>query len=466
MFRSFRSLAPSRNTQVTDASHGMGSGGRADEPAYTTAFWFAYGANLAMMIAMSLMFRYADFVAFIGGTELHLGWIVGLGMVGSLLMRLAQGVGIDRFGARQIWQISNLGFVLALLGHLWVEQINGPGIFMLRVLYNTSIAGIFGASITYVSRMAPPARLAEVVGTLGTSGFLGMMIGTLLGDWLHAGDTPNRETLDNMFLVAAGLGMLAMVLASFASEGEQRPGRRKSPPMRQLLRRYHAGPLLVMGVVMGFGIGLPQVFLRPFTATLGLHNIALFFWIYAPSAFISRMFMRRLPDRLGVRPTALLGGVLMVVAMLLFMLVRQQWQLALPAIVLGTAHALLFPSIVAGGSTSFPFRYRGLGTTLMLATFDLGVLIGGPTTGLLLEAAERLDLPRYPATFAAVAVLMGTAVSYYAWASRHTGTPRRVADRRRQAASEFHRAAVASQLSGQRLRGRSREDAPVHKTPA
>ena len=45
------------------------------------------------MTAWSLLYRYADFVRLLGGTEFHLGWIVGVGMVGSIFMRLALGRG-------------------------------------------------------------------------------------------------------------------------------------------------------------------------------------------------------------------------------------------------------------------------------------------------------------------------------------------------------------------------------------
>ena len=44
---------------------------------------------------MALMYRYADFVLFLKGDEWNVGLIVGVGMVGSLVMRFFQGFGID-----------------------------------------------------------------------------------------------------------------------------------------------------------------------------------------------------------------------------------------------------------------------------------------------------------------------------------------------------------------------------------
>jgi len=50
----------------------------------------------------------------------------------------------------------------------------------------------------------------------------------------------------------------------------------------------------------------------------------------------------------------------------------------LPGVFAGIAHAVLFPSVTAQGSHAFPNRYRGLGTTVMLAMLDLGALVGAP----------------------------------------------------------------------------------------
>ncbi len=49
---------------------------------YDRSFWLAHAANTLVAVAAGLNYRYADFVTFLGGSELHLGWIVGVGMVG------------------------------------------------------------------------------------------------------------------------------------------------------------------------------------------------------------------------------------------------------------------------------------------------------------------------------------------------------------------------------------------------
>jgi MFS family permease len=390
----------------------------APRSAYDAPFWYTYAANLSTMLAFSLLFRYSDFVHLLGGTEFHLGLIVGIGMAGSVLMRFVQGVGVDRLGAKQVWLVSNAIFILCLLAHLLVDDAHSPAIYALRIVYQASLAGIFGASITYISRTAPLARVAEVVGTLGTSGFVGMMAGTTLGDWLCRSHRPERWEIDRLFLVAAGMGLSALVFALLATRGQMRPVRRRQPPFWRLIRRYHPGIVLAMGVATGFGIGLPQVFLRPYVADLGFAGIAVFFWAYTILAFFTRLCIRQVPEKFGVRPMISVGLVSLSISMLLYLVVRQPWQLVIPAVFTAIAHALLFPAIVAQGSTAFPVRFRGLGVATMLATVDLGNLVGGPIVGGILRICRRLHVADYPTMFVAVSAMLATAGAVYIWQTR------------------------------------------------
>ena len=91
---------------------------RVEAAAFGRPFWLTYGANFLLMVAVSLLYRYGDFVNYLGGNEVNLGWIIAVGMIGSLAMRLGQGVGIDAYGPRKIWLVSSVMFILACIAHL------------------------------------------------------------------------------------------------------------------------------------------------------------------------------------------------------------------------------------------------------------------------------------------------------------------------------------------------------------
>lgn len=391
---------------------------------YGLPFWYAYTGNLAIMMAISLLYRFSDYVKILGGTESDLGWIVGVGMVGSLVMRLAQGVCIVRIGARQVWFWSVAVFAIVCFTHRFVDTVHGPAVYVLHILFRCAVAGTFGASITYVSSRVPISRVAEVIGMLGTSGFLGMLGGTLIGDYgIFATDKIDRWHVDAMFDTAGFLGVISCVFAWLATRGEVRPQLRRQPPLLWLLRRYHPGVLLLVALAVGIGVNLPTNYLRPFTESLGIGGIMVFFWVYAPTAFITRFLTRRAPEQIGIRPMVLIGLTCLALSVVLYLVVSSTWHLVIPGLLAGFAHAFLFPSVTGGGSTAFPTRYRGIGVTVMLAMFDLGNLVGAPMAGMMLLGAEAMGLPPYPSMFLGIAGLLGLICLVYLANSRHHKGP-------------------------------------------
>jgi len=404
------------------------AGRPADEPgpaplarAYGRPFWLAYAANILMMTAVSLLYRYADFVTLLGGTEFHLGWIVGVGMVGSLAVRLAVGSGIDHYGPRMVWLGSVLVFSAACFAHLLITSCHGPAIYAVRIVFCCATAGFIGAMMTFVSSRASVARMAEMIGMLGTAGFLGMILGTQLGDHLLRAKPIERWQIERMFGAAGLLGFGSAVFVYLATRGCAHcvPLQRSSP--LGVLRRYRPGKVFLVGVTMGIGLSLPGTFLAPYVAQRGLAGIGPFFGVYGPTAIVTRLLTRRLPERLGTTPMILTGIAALCISQLLLLQVSAEWWLIVPGVAFGFAHAVLFPSIVAAGSRSFPPQHRGLGTTVMLSTWDLGTLVGAPTAGVILEFSSRVGLPSYPTLFVWVAILLGTVGLLFGLSERRNG---------------------------------------------
>ncbi len=388
---------------------------------YDRHFWFSYAANFFMVAAVSLLFRYSDFVDKLGGNEQHLGWIVGVGMIGSLSMRVFQGSGIDRYGPRIVWVLALVGFIASCVAHHFLTRVDSPAIYFWRMVLQTSVAGVYGASIAYVSGRAPIERLAEVVGTLGTSGFLGMQFGTVLSDVLA-----HQVPLEAMFHGSALLGVGSLTCALLGGGDAVRHPQHRRLPTLHVLRKYHPGPLLLVAVVMGVGLNLPTVFVRPFAASLGVGAISWFFTVYTATAFGTRMALRRVVDRYGSRNMALVGLACLITGIAGFVPISASWHFILPALLIGAAHAMLFPAATAGVCLAFPARYRGLATTLNMAMFDFGALVGAPLCGALLGFSAKRGWDAYPSAFALVALLLAACALGYALATAPRLSRRRV----------------------------------------
>jgi len=95
----------------------------------------------------------------------------------------------------------------------------------------------------------------------------------------------------------------------------------------------------------------------------------------------------------------------------------------IPGVTYGFAHAILFPSVVAAGSRAFPQQHRGLGTTLMLGTWDAGQLIGAPVAGAIIHCSGWFGLPAYPTLFVVMAGLLGSIGIAFAMIGRRDKPP-------------------------------------------
>jgi len=366
-----------------------------------------------LVVTFSLMFCYADVVTYLGGTEMDLGLIVGAGMIGALAVRFVQGVGIDRYGPRRVWLFSLLLCTVSMLAHLAITRVDGIGIYLVRMLYMSSIAGAFGSSLTYISLRAPQARMAEMIGILGTSGFVGFALGPILGDLLFADGEIGPEEIQRFFLLAAASSFASFLLVAVSTRKAGGSELRRRPPVLALLRRYHPGAILLVGVGIGIAVGLPHTFLRAYARELGIPGIKVFFVVYAVAALLVRICTRRLTDRIGWRPVILWGLAASIISMLSYLLVTNEWLLAIPAVSAGVAHAFLLPAVMVGCNATFPSRYRGISTLLMLTMFDVGSLIGQPAVGGIIHGSRILNLPPYPTMFLTVTVVtIGIALVY------------------------------------------------------
>lgn len=152
----------------------------------------------------------------------------------------------------------------------------------------------------------------------------------------------------------------------------------------------------------------------------GLSLVGLFFWCYAGWGVIVRVALRRVPERYGRRKVLLVGVTFMSIGMLCYALVGadRPWMIVVPALLTGTAHALLFHTMTSLTIESFPSEVRGTGTSLALMMMDLGMIAGAP---ILAQIASHFDFTWMFTTIAVVCFVAGiiyAASSISVWQQR------------------------------------------------
>lgn len=350
---------------------------------YSPQFWLSYTANTLLVAATALLFRFAEFVKFLNGSEETAGRVIAVGVCASLALRFFLGQAIDRFGVRRSWITSAVVCTMGSAMFMTVSDI-GPLLYVSRAIFATGVACCFACSISYIQSLVGEDRRTEVIGALGSSGFVGMIIGSNLADVVFL-KSSGWQLFEILFGATAALAAAYVVMVCVITHGDVYERPQHTPGALRLLWKYWFGSVVLVALMMGTGISVTTVFLSRFVTEQGLPGIRTFFTVYAVTAFVVRIVSKGWSRKIGRHRVLLIGLAGHALGNLLFPLVTEEWQLVFPALACGCGHALLFPCVVSIGAGAFPPEYRGTGTTMILGFVDLGTILSAPLLGRIID---------------------------------------------------------------------------------
>ncbi|WP_437186847.1 MFS transporter [Planctomicrobium sp. SH668] len=347
---------------------------------YKTAFWLVFTANVLLCVANTLTFRFAEFIKFLGGNEEITGGIVAAGLFASLVWRYFLGQALDRFGVRNVWLASVAAYLLGTGMQMFSTEITWL-IYLARGIFVIGLASMYAASLSFVQGLAPPSRRTEVIGTYGASGFVGMIAGAQLGDWLFQ-ISPNQTLLFQiLFGIIFAMGVGHGVLAILMTRGTVHVRPSENSPTHTLILRYFPSSILIATVMMGIVFSVTTVFLTRYSTELGLTGLRVFFSVYAITAFLMRITAKNWSQIMGRHRMIVVGMLAHPVALLALLPVTEEWHFIPSAACIGFGQALMFPCVISLAAGAFPEQNRGTGTAITLAAIDLGTVLTAPIVG-------------------------------------------------------------------------------------
>lgn len=352
---------------------------------YDRNFALALASQTLFVVANAGLVHYARWITFLGGDERDVGWVSGVGVIASLLIRPWMGPWIDRVGDRASLAVGLLLYAGTLVLNLALTEV-GPGLFLLRIATLSSAALVFASSLTYITRVSPPERRTEAIGSLGAGGFAGILAGPFLGDMILSEPHATRGEWRKFFLMLAASAFASLFLVVFF----RRVGRSGPPslPRKRFhflrsARRHWPGRTLLVNLLFGVCMTAIFVFLSKFASERRIADVWPFFAVYAGWGLSLRIALRRIGEQVSSRIVVIAGNVLFAIGMASFLLVGpgQVARLVIPAWLCGTGHALIFHHMIALTLRRFPEAEHGMGSVLALMTLDLGQIVGAPLMG-------------------------------------------------------------------------------------
>ncbi|MCB9717992.1 MAG: MFS transporter [Myxococcales bacterium] len=373
------------------------------------AFVLAFGANFLHGLALFAYLHLPGLLHRMGADELTIGILVGTMAAAAIAMRPALGWLMDRHGRHVVVRLGSLLHVVVCLSYLLVEHI-GVGLYAIRIAHGIAEAMLFTALFTIAADVVPVSRRTEGIALFGISGLLPMSLGGLLGDLVLA-----RADYAELFVVCLAAAALGAA-CGWGLPDSRPPLETDAPPPPSFLSTV-AQPRLRPLWLVGFGFALAVAsyftFFKTFVEHTGIGSMGLFFTVYSLAAILLRLVLGWVPDRIG--PRRALGPALlsMVIGLVVLAGAGSELAVAVSGLLCGLGHAFVFPILSSMVVTRAEARERGAALAMFTALFDLGLLVGSPLLGAVLERSS------YPIMFTTAAgLVVACALGFGGWDRR------------------------------------------------
>src|SRR5918993_1490913 len=336
-----------------------------------------------------------------GASSTVIGAVMAVFTITATATRIPVGLFIDRIGRKPFLIAGVALFAIGNFGYLWA-----PGILLMlpfRMLHGVGWSGCTTAVATLAADIAPQKRRGELIGYAAMASSLGGAIGPVAGFALL-----HRFDFSGVFLGAAALLFVSLILAAFVKEPEHAPRNNHRESWIDLLVIPETLLPALAVAFLSFGHGGIFTFLPIHALKLGLENPGLWFGLYALCLLLSRPVAGPLSDRISRRAVIIPGLTLNLLGIGILALASSPAWLMAAAVVGGFGTGAAQPALMTVAVDQTSPQHRGQSMAQYQCFYDLGIGLGSLTLGAFLDLVDQNFSLMYAAT--AVVALIGLAI--------------------------------------------------------
>jgi MFS family permease len=378
----------------------------------TRPFVLAFAANLLHGLSFFMFLHLPGFLTDLGANETEIGVLFAVTAVAAIAVRPAVGRSIDGRGRRPLIVGSGVLNVLAVMLYQTVSSL-GVWIYVVRILHGLTEAAMFTAIYTYGADVIPESRRTEGLALFGVSGLLPIALGGVIGDLIVSG-----IGFDALFWTAALFAASAYVIALNFTEPPTTGPLVSRPGFFRAIAQAELQPLWWMTGMFSLVLTGYFTFLRTFVDETGIGSVGAFFAFYAGTAIAFRLLFAWLPARVGEKRVLFPAFMALVIGFVVLARAGSAADVVAAGILCGAGHGYAFPILFGFTVTRAPQELRGSAVAFFTALFDIGVLIGAPLLGLIINGAGYTTM--YAMAAATLAISTGI---YFVWDRRWDPDP-------------------------------------------
>lgn len=340
---------------------------------WTKDFWAIGILNLFIFLSFQ-MFPPAlpVYIKSLGASDTVVGWMGGIIIIATLIMRPFAGVALDSIGRKRV-------FIVGMLIVLAMTVAYGLFPFVAMILAIRFVHGLgWGlastGSTTIAADVIPKARFGEGMAYFSLSSSLAMAVAPALALYLGMSKT---------VVTAIGFMVVASALAFFIKYRDlpakpQQAGPRKFAPYEKAA----VWPGVIMFLINS-GYGALVSFIAIYALSRGIQNIGVFFTVYAVSLVVTRPFFGKLIDAKGFGAALLPGIIASIVAIVILGFARTLPWFLVSGFIYGIAFGACQTSLQTMAVLNSPTHRTGAANATFFTGFDGGIGFGSILSGFL-----------------------------------------------------------------------------------
>ncbi len=351
------------------------------------------------------------FAVHLGATSPEIGWVVMASTVSGILISLPAGALSDFIGRRRLLFAALIIFATAPFLYLSVGNVQE---LVLVRFYHGFATAIFGtvASAWIASHYVKDR--AQMLSTYSSITIAGRSVAPFLG-----GTLISLAGFHAVYLACAAGGILALALGMFLPRDSEKPPPRShvqtwSALHDALAATLRNGTLLSVSTTEAaqyFVFGSVEAFLAVYAETCGIvaWKIGVILGIQLVCVALVKPLMGHISDRVGRRPTILVGLVTAMIGVALLPLFTSPLPLAVLSLVFGAGFASVTSS--TGALVGDLGNQERLGTSMgvLRTTMDIGQAAGPVITGAVIGVGG------FTTGFEMLAVLLLATALWFGW---------------------------------------------------
>ena len=356
------------------------------------------------------------YAAALGAGDVFLGFIVSVSTLTGMVLKPTFGMLSDRSG-RRLWLLMGTIF-FAGMPFVYRFVTTPEQLFAIRMVHGLATAIYGPVTLAYVAELSQERR-AERLGWFSMARSAGYVVGPIVAGWmLQYGYDPV-----GVFTVIGLLSATAFTPVLLLPETVRVPIAARTPLREQVAAAIRSGARsgsVWLAGGMEAGIYIAAYAVKAFFPLLALSSGAsvldagMFLAIQEAVHIVCKPIGGRLGDRIGFVTMAIAGMVVLGAALFLLPVSAGGAAMIAPAVLIGVAQAIVFPSTVALVSARVDAEYLATGMGLVGSMKNAGKVAGPIFAGVLIHWLD------YTYTFAVMgSAVLGAAV--IVWATLRNG---------------------------------------------